>query len=269
MQLNHFSLRIPEGNELPSGHVELPHKQEYSILIHNYRDVDCIAQVYVDGKDVGRFHIKAKSNLRVEHPENCNRRFLFLKADTDAARDADGDSVQGNDRGLVQVTFLPVKRGIEKSEIGKLIEALKQHTHHHHHYYDYWYWWPHRSPKVWYYGESWSIPAVTCSTSGSSGVSVICSTQDCHDAGSGHIGTWERTPQGGIQDNAGQHSPGITGLGSISDQDLPMSLGDEKLLDEEPTTLSVRLVAVPEQRKTVAPLRPIVRRNPIPTPVGT
>lgn len=296
MQLNNFSVRIPEGTEVPGPYVELPHNQEYTILIHNYREVDCIAQVHVDGKDVGRFHIKAKSNLRLERPENCNRRFLFLAVDTDQANDADADGVEVDSRGLVQVGFFPTKKNTSKSDIEKMIDELKKHEqeHHHHHHYG-WPWyhmpWPWGQPYWIYrtdvgiagtwrgnttYGNASINNGTLCETTkgfhyehaGRGMSTYCCGTNNYNDAGTGNIGKWDSEPTEGIQDNTGQRAPGITGLGGVSHQELPVAnIEGEELLYE--TTISLRLVAVPEQRKTVAPLKPIVRGNPIPPPVGT
>lgn len=260
MKLNDYSVRIPEGNETHSGYVELPHNQEYSITIRNDRDVDCIAQVHVDGKDVGRFHIKAKSNLRVEHPEDCNRRFLFLKGDTGEYEAAEGGNVEADSRGLVQVSFFPLKKKeTEKTEVDRLLEAPRKYLseeHHYHHYHDPQHYppWPYVQPRpYWYSGSYWQSTTLGASNDAGEQHSVLCSAEGQPD----------------LPANNRNYAAGITGLGSVSDQELPVAdlkQGDEPLYE---TTISLRLVAVPEQRKTVAPLRPIVRGNPVPPPVST
>lgn len=286
MQLNNFSVRIPEGPETQSGYVELHHQQQYSILIHNHRDTDCIAQVYVDGKDVGRFHVKAKSNLKLERPENANRKFMFLAVDTDEAKSAESDSVEVDCRGLVQVSFFPLKKGTEKTDIEKMMEELKKHIaeslgHHHiHHYHDYW--WPYRFPRcepVWIYqptvwgattdGNDYTTTWASGTAYSHTGDSIGATSPNKVNANccqtaylSGPVNP------NGIQDNTAQYQAGITGLGDVSDQELPVAnIEPEERLYE--TTISLRLVAVPEQRKTIGALKPIIRGNPIPPPVGT
>ena len=284
MQLNNFSVRIPEGPETQSGYVELHHEQQYSILIHNYANTDCIAQVYVDGKDVGRFHVKAKSNLKLERPENANRKFMFLAVDS-ADAESESKSVATAYQGLVQVSFFPLKKGTEKSDIEKMMEELKKHIaeslgHHHiHHHHEHW--WPYIVPRyepIWIHQPTWgpTTDGTNYTTTCGSGI-YCCNTKE----GIGAVNINEvqanycqtATLHGpvnpsGIQDNTAQYQAGITGLGDVSDQELPVAnIEPEALLYE--TTISLRLVAVPEQRKTIGELKPIIRGNPIPPPVGT
>lgn len=304
MQLNSFSVRIPEGAETQSGYVELPHKQQYSILIHNYRDTDCITQVYVDGKDVGRFHIKAKANLKLERPENANRKFLFLSVDTEDAKSAEGETVEVDCRGLVQASFFPLKKSAEKSDVEKMMDELKKHIaeslgHHHiHHHHEYW-WpsvWPYRQP-FWIYmptvtwectdqagSRTWqqtsggtlgSNCTYTCNTSGGAiGATEVVDAAAKTDDDNALYERFQRpipavqSIMQAVKDEKPKYGAGITGLGEVSSQELPVAdVEPEELLYE--TTISLRLVAVPEQRKTIGALKPIVRGNPIPPPVGT
>ena len=248
MQLNNFSVRIPEGPETQSGYVELHHEQQYSILIHNYANTDCIAQVYVDGKDVGRFHVKAKSNLKLERPENANRKFMFLAVDS-ADAESESKSVATAYQGLVQVSFFPLKKSAEKSDIEKMMEELT--------------WGPTTDGTN--YTTTCGSGIYCCNTKEGIGAVNInevqakyCQTATLHGP----------VNPSGIQDNTAQYQAGITGLGDVSDQELPVAnIEPEALLYE--TTISLRLVAVPEQRKTIGELKPIIRGNPIPPPVGT
>lgn len=108
MFLNNFSVRIPEGNELPGGYVELAHTQKYTLHLHNMRKVDCDAIIEIDGKSIGTFRLHANDTMRLERPPHDNGYFTFYKIGTQEAQQAQLN--EGSpDLGLVKVTFIPAQ----------------------------------------------------------------------------------------------------------------------------------------------------------------
>lgn len=109
MFLNQFSARVPEGNEKPSGYVEIRHGTKYTIMLHNYRNVRCNAKVVVDGKDVGTFRLSAGDKIRLERPVHDDGCFTaYTKGSEDATRAGEAD-IDESVKGLISVTFIPEK----------------------------------------------------------------------------------------------------------------------------------------------------------------
>lgn len=108
MILNNFSVQIPEGNENVSGYVEMKHGKQYKIQLRNFHNVDCDAEVSIDGQVIGCFRINAKGSLSLERPVNDNGKFTFYESGTIEANKAQIKS--GNSfNGLISVTFTPEK----------------------------------------------------------------------------------------------------------------------------------------------------------------
>lgn len=114
MYLNLYSVRIPEGEELPGGYVELEHMDNYTIVLRNNRVTRCDAQVYIDGKHVGTWRIPAHSNIRLERPAHDTGKFTFLASNTKEYLAAQLDKISRSDLGLIKVVFTPEVMPTEK-----------------------------------------------------------------------------------------------------------------------------------------------------------
>lgn len=120
MFLNNFSVRILPGEDSGNGYVYLKDKQQYSIKLKNNHDVDCQAKISIDGKPIGVFYIKAKSNLEVDHPINDDGKFTFYK--TSSIEEVSIEEEFSKDTaGLIQVEFVPFKTKEEDNNILKSI----------------------------------------------------------------------------------------------------------------------------------------------------
>ena len=113
MRVGTFSLRIPEGVERDSGHVEIAHNSIFSIHLGNHdssRDSD--AEVFVDGKTIGVFRVQAGRTMILETPPDDpgKGRFTSYQQDSQQAQDAGVNKIGADNRGLVQVVFRPEKR---------------------------------------------------------------------------------------------------------------------------------------------------------------
>lgn len=107
MYLNRYSLRIPEGKERTSGYVEIDHGTQYTLVLKNDRDVDCDAEVKIDGKCIGEFRIEANKSIRLERPVNSDGKFTFYRSGSREAKKARLGNVSQRDLGLISVTFKP------------------------------------------------------------------------------------------------------------------------------------------------------------------
>jgi len=107
MWLNDLSLRIPEGREVPGGYVEMKHNTQYTLVLHNHRNVRCDAKVEIDGKHQGDFRINANSTINLERPAHDTGRFTFYKLGSNEANQSKLNKVSRGKLGLVQVTFVP------------------------------------------------------------------------------------------------------------------------------------------------------------------
>jgi len=105
MYLNDFSMRIPEGKEVPGGYVELEHDTQYTLNLRNNRNTRCKADVYIDGKNVGSFRLNAHETMKLERPVHDDGLFTFYKLGTSEAGAAGLED--SPDIGLVRVVFAP------------------------------------------------------------------------------------------------------------------------------------------------------------------
>lgn len=106
MLLNYFSVRIPEGREIPGGYVEMEHGAQYALVLRNNGSARCDARVEIDGKHVGTWRIDTCRSVALERPAHDTGRFTFYRLGSPEAVKVgltDGDP----NLGLVKVTFTP------------------------------------------------------------------------------------------------------------------------------------------------------------------
>lgn len=124
MYLNYFSVRIPEGYEDEQGYVHMKHNQIYKIMLRNNRHLDALAKVFVDGKEIGLYFVKNKSNLTIERPLNDDGKFTFYSITSNESKELE---LEQNDKlGLITVIFTPIKEKTSCETIFKILEIYKQ-----------------------------------------------------------------------------------------------------------------------------------------------
>lgn len=100
-----YEVCIPQGLPRPSGHIQISHRQQYTIALRNRSSLRCDAKVLVDGKEVGCWRIAGNSQIEVERPVNDTGRFTFYMLGSNEARRT---TLSASDAlGLVTVTFMP------------------------------------------------------------------------------------------------------------------------------------------------------------------
>jgi hypothetical protein len=93
-----------------SGIIALPHATEYTIGVYNHDDDrDADARVQVDGKFVGLFRVKRRTETRVERSSREARRLTFYDASSGDAAAGRLGWVSRSDLGLVQITMFYAK----------------------------------------------------------------------------------------------------------------------------------------------------------------
>lgn len=125
MRVGQFSVFIPEGREMSSGHVSLKHGQQYTVKVINHNSVEADAEITIDGKIVGCFRIAPRRDIQLERNPNDRGRFTFYKLDSVEGQQINLAQISANDLGLVQVVCKPAKK---KEEIPILRSAGGQHT---------------------------------------------------------------------------------------------------------------------------------------------
>jgi len=109
MFLNNYSVRIPEGNEISGGYVEMAHGRKYTLVLSNKDfNLPCNAIVKIDGKNQGTWRIPQNDTIRLERPAHDDGRFTFYKLGTLKAEQAGLDEFSP-DLGLIEVQFIPMK----------------------------------------------------------------------------------------------------------------------------------------------------------------
>jgi len=106
MYLNNFSVRIPEGNEIAGGYVEMENDTKYRLILRNQRESRCDAKVEIDGKEVGVWRLKGQNGIILERPANDDGCFTFYEAGTWEGEKA-GLRKGDPNLGLIKVTFTP------------------------------------------------------------------------------------------------------------------------------------------------------------------
>ena len=105
MRLNGFLVIIPQGTETDSGYVNMKHNTKYTINLYNNKDVDCDAEVVVDGKSQGGFRVPKHGKIVLERPSHDTGHFTCYKLGTPEGESA--QLVAGDNLGLISVTFKP------------------------------------------------------------------------------------------------------------------------------------------------------------------
>ena len=108
MNLHHYTVCIPEGEENGDGYVCLQHSTQYTLELKNTDRWRCDAEVFIDGQKVGLWRINDRGSLRLERPPHDTGRFTFYQTGTREA--AKAQIVAGADTGLVKVVFKPEER---------------------------------------------------------------------------------------------------------------------------------------------------------------
>lgn len=128
---NNFSVRVlrNDGQPLPetdSGHVLIPDGAQYQISLRNYHSRDAAAEVWIDGRSMGLYVVKAKSKLIVDSPMNNDEgRFTFFKTDSEIGRGIQESDQTAMDLGLVQVTFTLFKAQPKETDVEKWLKEIK------------------------------------------------------------------------------------------------------------------------------------------------
>lgn len=218
MYLNDFSLRVPEGKELPGGYVELEHDTQYTLSIKNNRSVRARAEVFVDGKSLGVFRLRPNYTLRLERPAHDSGRFTFYELGTSEAKAAQLDD--GPDIGLVRVVFTP-----ELKTTVVLPES-----------YD-WTWHP---TYPWRPQPYWTFDS-NVTYSGGTGSANVTQTRSGGSLTSANDGVRVQHSANYVQCGGVSASAGGTGLSGKSDQKF-VSVPDLVVDTSQQTTINLRLV---------------------------
>lgn len=97
--------KIKRGNY---NYVALPNNTEYKIMLINNSPIFAIADVKLEGVNIGKWYIPRHDKIIIERPSNISRKFIFFDEDDNRAQDS-GVVSGDEDNGLIEVTFYPEK----------------------------------------------------------------------------------------------------------------------------------------------------------------
>jgi hypothetical protein len=109
--------QVHEGDE--NGYVVLRHGEHYTIVLGNDSAGKAVVYGKIDevdwsGGDAGdKFQLRPYGTFNIEHPACDNGRFTFYATGSDEAAAAGEAAVAKEDKGIVQVTFVPERRQIQ------------------------------------------------------------------------------------------------------------------------------------------------------------
>lgn len=113
--MTEFALEIKGSQPVPNStpfYRSLLHGQEYSVVCHNPGWTPCDVALQIDGMNVGRWRIEARSHIVIERPVGVAKKFTFVKEDSALA--ASSGVTKHADNGLVSATFYPeVQKNVE------------------------------------------------------------------------------------------------------------------------------------------------------------
>ncbi len=110
IELNNFGIDVPEkveqrGNE----YFVMQHGSKFKLTLVNNTWNPCSAEVFFQGKNMGKFLLEARSRSSIERSAFDNGCFTAYKHGTQEARDA-GTYSCDDDAGLVKVVFTPGRK---------------------------------------------------------------------------------------------------------------------------------------------------------------
>lgn len=100
-----FHDKLKRGYE---NYVALDNGAEYKIELRNNRPTEAMAEVHLEGQEIGTWYIPAKSSIIIERPSDINRKFTFFSEHDSRAQKA-GVMIGSQINGLVKVIFYPKK----------------------------------------------------------------------------------------------------------------------------------------------------------------
>lgn len=114
--VNSFSVKViaPNQDKLNRNgynYVALNNGTEYKLNLINNRSTDAMAQVFLEGNDIGTWFIPANSNITIDRPSNIARKFTFF-TETDYRAQQANVIVGDSSNGLIKVIFYPKKQYI-------------------------------------------------------------------------------------------------------------------------------------------------------------
>jgi len=92
-------------------YVALYNNTEYKIQLINDRSTDAMADVYIEGENIGTWFIPAHEDIVIERPADTARRFTFFK-ETDTRAVGAGVTPGESLNGVIRVVFYPKKQYI-------------------------------------------------------------------------------------------------------------------------------------------------------------
>lgn len=90
-------------------YVALNNNTEYKLLLSNDRSTDAMAEVYIEGDQVGTWFIPARDSITIDRPANIARKFTFFR-ETDPRAISAGVTPGESLNGVVRVVFYPKKQ---------------------------------------------------------------------------------------------------------------------------------------------------------------
>lgn len=90
-------------------YVALSNNTEYKLLLSNDRSTDAMAEVYIEGEQVGTWLVPAKDIITIDRPANIARRFTFFR-ETDPRAIGAGVTPGESLNGVIRVVFYPKKQ---------------------------------------------------------------------------------------------------------------------------------------------------------------
>jgi len=94
-----------------SNYVGLENGAEYNLFLGNDRNTEAMAEVHVEGENIGTFFIPANQNIIIERPADSSRKFVFVSERDYRASQAGVISGEFTN-GLVRVIFYPKKQKV-------------------------------------------------------------------------------------------------------------------------------------------------------------
>jgi hypothetical protein len=118
VHLNGFTVKIiPQRGDQDkvqkhgSNYVGLENNTEYKLFLGNDRNTEAMAEIHIEGENVGTFFIQAHNSIIIERPADSPRKFVFV-SERDYRASQAGVIAGEFTNGLVRVVFYPKKEQV-------------------------------------------------------------------------------------------------------------------------------------------------------------
>jgi hypothetical protein len=260
MKVSNYSVRVLNSknnpaNESSEGYVKLSHGENYTLLLRNSSQDDCVASVKIDGQEVAHVKVPANDKVKLDTSVSSDKKFTFYKLNSEEGDDLELDKVDKKNLGLIEVQFVKVDKEFQWKPLNFGTQIIYVPCT------------PHWHGPYWYYTPTYTVtttPFINVTGGGTTTSTISAATYNMSTSTTSAAQNFTYTSSVNLC------SAGGTGMSGIAEHE-PVNAEESrkefnKHFDEDSlTTIYLRLVEGSELKEKPVKLRGY--SNPIPDPI--